>query len=233
MPLHTAQARLATLATAAALVAGLLGGCTATVPPSSTTTEAPQGAAAAALEQLEVKGKAPLTGYDRDVFEYRTYDADRNGCDVRNDVLRRDLTAVELKPGTNGCVVQSGELADPYSGEQVAFTRGQDTSNAVEIDHVVALANAWQTGAFAWDADTLREFGNDPLNLLAVSGPLNQEKGSGDAATWLPPNTAYRCAYVARQIAVKQTYGLWVTAAERDAMARVLATCPQQELPAQ
>ena len=136
-----------------------------------------------------------------------------------------------LKDGTNGCVVASGTLQDPYSGETIPFVRGQGTSSAVQIDHVVALSDSWQKGAQQWDAATREAFANDPLNLLAVDGPLNQQKGDGDTATWLPPNKAFRCAYVARQVGVKHAYGLWVTQAEQDAMVRVLSTCPDEPLP--
>ena len=101
----------------------------------------------------------------------------------------------------------------------------------MQIDHVVALSDSWQKGAQQWDAATREAFANDPLNLLAVDGPLNQQKGDGDTATWLPPNKAFRCAYVARQVGVKYTYGLWVTQAEQDAMVRVLSTCPTEPLP--
>jgi hypothetical protein len=128
-------------------------------------------------------------------------------------------------------VVLSGRLADPYTGRTITFRRGQDTSDDVQIDHVVALSNAWQTGAQQLDARTRELFGNDPLNLLAVDGPTNSAKGDGDAATWLPPARAYRCAYVARQVAVKAKYGLWVTSAERDAIARILGGCPGEPLP--
>ncbi|MCK6212268.1 DUF1524 domain-containing protein [Georgenia sp. EYE_87] len=190
------------------------------------------GTALAAVAGLEVKGRAPKTGYDREAFAYRAYDQDRNGCDVRNDILRRDLVDLAIGAGTSGCVVESGTLHDPYSGSAIAFVRGAATSGDVQIDHVVALSDAWQKGAQAWDASTLREFGNDPLNLLAVDGPLNSQKGDGDTATWLPPNQAYRCEYVARQVAVKAEYRLWVTGAERDAMVRVLTRCPDQPLPA-
>lgn len=72
---------------------------------------------------------------------------------------------------------------------------------------------------------------NDPLNLLAVDSSANRRKGDGDTATWLPPSKAYRCPYVARQVAVKKKYGVWVTAAERDAMRRVLKGCPDEPLP--
>jgi hypothetical protein len=128
-------------------------------------------------------------------------------------------------------VVLSGTLAEPYSGRTIVFRRGQATSSAVQIDHVVALSDAWQKGAQGWSAARRAAFANDPLNLLAVDGPLNMAKGDGDAATWLPPNRAYRCAYVARQVAVKVDYGLWMTQAEKNAIATVLATCPTQPLP--
>ncbi|MDQ0372476.1 GmrSD restriction endonuclease domain-containing protein [Cellulomonas humilata] len=191
----------------------------------------PQTALATAV-LLPVKGRAPKTGYDRDLYGQAWKDVDRNGCDTRNDILRRDLTDQVLKPGTNGCVVASGTLLDPYSGKPIAFVRGQDTSSAVQIDHVVALSDSWQKGAQQWDTAKREAFGNDPLNLLAADGPLNQQKGDGDTATWLPPNKAFRCAYVARQVGVKYTYGLWVTQAEQDAMVGVLSTCPAEPLPA-
>jgi hypothetical protein len=190
------------------------------------------GSALAALTTLAVKGRAPKTGFDRALFGQAWSDVDRNGCDTRNDVLRRDLRAYVLKAGTHGCVVLSGTLHDPYTGTTIGFVRGQVSSTAVQIDHVVALSDAWQKGAQGLSAETRRAFANDPLNLLAVDGPTNQRKGDGDAATWLPPNKPYRCSYAARQVAVKMRYRLWVSSAERDALARILATCPSQPLPA-
>jgi hypothetical protein len=190
----------------------------------------PAGRSAAdVLATLAVKGRAPETGYDRDQFGPQWSDVDRNGCDTRNDVLARDLTGETFKPGTQDCVVVSGILADPYTGQTVAFQRGDGTS--VDIDHVVALGNSWQTGSFAWDEARRTAFANDPLNLLAVDYSANRQKGDGDAATWLPDNRGYRCAYVARQVAVKASYGLWVTQAEHDAIARVLADCPGEPVP--
>lgn len=186
--------------------------------------------AAEAVTTLQVAGRAPMTGYDRDLFAYREVDHDLNGCDVRNDVLRRDLTDITLRPGTDGCVVETGTLHDPYTGTVIEFERGPGTSSEVQIDHVVALGNAWAMGAQGWDEDTRHRFGNDPLNLLAVQGRANQQKGAGDAATWLPPNRAYRCEFVARQVSVKVEYALRVTAAEKDAMERVLSDCPNEPL---
>ena len=189
------------------------------------------GSSLAIAEGLTVKGRAPKTGYDRDLFGGGWVDTDRNGCDTRNDILARDLTDVTYRPGTRDCVVETGTLADPYSGTLISFVKGNTTSNDVQIDHVVALSDAWQKGAQQWDGNTRIAFANDPLNLLAVDGPLNLQKGDGDTATWLPPNKSYRCAYVARQVAVKHTYSLWVTQAEKDAMIRILSTCPDQPLP--
>ncbi|MFF5211859.1 HNH endonuclease family protein [Streptosporangium sp. NPDC000396] len=177
------------------------------------------------LDRLQVKGRAPMTGFDRERFGPAWSDVDHNGCDTRNDILRRDLKDETFKRGTKDCIVLSGTLDDPYSGRIIKFERGQKTSMAVQIDHVVALADAWQKGAQQWPEGKRKELANDPLNLLAVDGPLNSQKGAGDAATWLPPRRTYRCAYVSRQIDVKVKYGLWVTSAEKDAMRTVLASC--------
>jgi hypothetical protein len=175
-------------------------------------------AARTALDDLPVKGRAPMTGYAREQFGDGWADLDGDGCTTRDDVLRRDLTDVVL----DGCTVVSGVLLDPYGGTTVEFRRSD--ASAVQIDHVVALADAWQKGAQQWTAARRTEFANDPLNLLAVEGGLNQAKGAGDAATWLPAR-AYRCAYAIRQVTVKARYGLWVTAAEHDALRRWLGTC--------
>ena len=200
-------------------------------PLSSATAETPTAAetqpsaALVKLETLSIKGRAPKTGYDRSLFgdawtDDVTVAGGHNGCDTRNDILRRDLVAVELKPGSNGCAVLSGTLNRPYTGTTIAFQRGEGTSSEVQIDHLVALSDAWQKGAQQWDADKRRNFANDPINLQATKGSINQQKGDGDAATWLPPNKSYRCTYVARIVDVKAAYGLWVTQAEHDEIAR-------------
>jgi outer membrane biosynthesis protein TonB len=210
---------------------GLAAGSLADDAARSAVTAAARTSALAALAAVEVKGRAPRTGYARDDFGSGWVDVDHNGCDTRNDVLARDLTADTFKPGTHNCVVLTGVLADPYSARTINFLRGQGTSDDVQIDHVVALSDAWQKGAQGLDAARRTAFANDPLNLLAVDGPLNMQKGDGDAATWLPPNKAYRCAYVARQVAVKVSYGLWMTLAEKNAIATVLSSCPNEPLP--
>ncbi|KKI21139.1 hypothetical protein XM48_06235 [Leucobacter sp. Ag1] len=199
-------------------------------PEPSPTPAPPGGAALAALETLEVKGRAPKTGYDRTVvFGKAWLDVDRNGCDTRNDILARDLTdTARLK----NCKIASGTLLDPYSGETIAFERGPETSPLVQIDHVVALSDAWQKGAQQLTQEQRESLANDPLNLLAVSGTQNSSKEASDAASWLPPRAGARCPYVARQIAVKAKYALWVTDAERNAMRGVLERCPAEPLPA-
>ena len=149
---------------------------------------------------------------------------------MRNHILKRDMTDVKTTSDTD-CTVLSGTLADPYTAKTINFVRGKDTSSDVQIDHVVALSDAWQKGAQQLSMEMRIQLANDPLELLAVDGPANQQKSDGDAATWLPPNKSYRCRYVARQIAVKAKYTLWVTQAEHDAIQNVLSSCPGQLLP--
>lgn len=178
------------------------------------------------LQRLEVKGRAPKTGYERTQFGDGWLLV--GSCDMRNIILNRDLMDASVN---DTCKVTSGVLADPYTGTTITFTRGKDTSDIVQIDHVVALSNAWQTGAQQLSVEQRIAFANDPLELLAVDGSANQAKGDGDAATWLPANKSFRCQYVARQIAVKYKYSLWVTGPEKEAMLRVLEGCPEQSLP--
>ncbi|GHD34291.1 HNH endonuclease family protein [Streptomyces galbus] len=191
------------------------------------TPAATGGAALAAAEALPVKGRAPKTGYTREKFGTAWADTDSNDCDTRDDILKRDLEEVRFTGGK--CKVSYGVLeSDPYSGKSVTYRRGR---SQVDIDHVVALSDAWQKGAKYWGASKRIALANDPLNLVAVDASTNRSKGDGDTATWLPPNKAYRCTYVAAQVAVKRKYGLWVTGAEKSAMKKVLATCPAQKLP--
>ena len=187
----------------------------------------PAGSAAGVLDTLAVKGRSAKDNYDRSAFGEAWLDVDRNGCDTRNDILRRDLEAAEFATGSR-CQVAGGTFREPYTGKVVVFRRGTETSAAVQIDHVVALSDAWQKGAQQLTAQQREHLANDPLNLIAVDGPANQDKGASDAATWLPPNKAFRCHYVARQISVKAAYRLWVTPAEKEAMKRILASCPEQ-----
>lgn len=210
------------------LLAASLAGCDAAAQAGTTIPSSNPAEAAAALAQLEtipVKGRAPKTGYTREEFGPAWADVDHNGCDTRNDILARDLEGETFKPGTQNCVVATGTLADRYTGKTINFVRGNKTSSAVQIDHVIALSDAWQKGAQRLSADQRKQLANDPLNLMAADGPTNGAKGDKDAATWLPPNRAFRCEYVARQTAVKAKYKLWVTQAEHAAIANILASC--------
>ena len=170
-----------------------------------------------------MKGKSPKTGYDREgKFGAAWTDVDRNGCDTRNDILERDLTATVVG---DDCHVMSGSLAEPYTGATIAFTRGADTSPLVQIDHVVALSNAWQTGAQKLTQAKRVALANDPRNLLAVDGPTNSSKGDADASAWLPPSPELRCGYVEQVVGVLGAYGLAIGAEDREAAEAVLVGC--------
>ena len=179
-----------------------------------------------ALNKLDIKGRAPKTDYSRAQFGDGWII--KNGCDTRNIILNRDMTNVSVD---KKCEVTSGTLNDPYTGKTISFIRGSTTSSEVQIDHVVALSDAWQKGAQQFDAKKRIEVANDPLELLAVSGSANIQKSDGDAATWLPSNKSFRCIYVARQVAVKLKYNLWITKAEHDAILSLLSKCNGQLLP--
>ncbi|MCV7385964.1 HNH endonuclease family protein [Mycolicibacter longobardus] len=180
------------------------------------------------LAALAVKGWDRVQDFKRYRFGERWSDDvnvefGHNGCNTRDDILRRDLTQIELRRGT--CLVQRGFLHDPYSGETIEFVRGPETSESVQVDHLVSLADAWYKGARSWDDARRRDFANDPRNLLAVSAQANFDKAFRDAAGWLPTNVAFECEFVARQVRVKTAYGLWVSSNEKTAMHRVLRRC--------
>ncbi len=168
------------------------------------------------LALLEIKGRAPKTGYSRDLFGEGWSDVDGDGCDTRDDILRRDAVESTFRMGCVDQVV----VEDPFSGARLTVR------SEIDIDHVVPLSDAWQKGAQAFTPEVRELFANDPANLIAVDGDLNSAKGDSDAATWLPPNRGFWCEYIGLQIEVKVAYGLWVTQAEYDAMSRVLADCP-------
>lgn len=224
----------AILAALAALILALVHPATgsATVDRAAATSVGQR--ATVVLKSLKIKAAASMHGYSRGRFgpawtDNNTAPLGHNHCDTRDDILRRDLANAAYKSGSR-CTIATGTLRDPYTGKSIHFVRGVATSNAVQIDHVVALGDAWQTGARAWTATRRTALANDPLNLLAVDGPTNESKGDADAASWLP-RRSYRCLYVATQIAVKARYHLWVTRGEHRAMIRVLRTCPGQRVP--
>ena len=177
------------------------------------------------LEKLEIKGRAPKTGYSREEF-YKTWPT-IEGCSLRQRIIKRELGET-AKLDADQCTVLAGEFIEPYTGQNLIFYEKTDLSKGVQIDHVVALSDAWQKGAQYKTAEERYALATDPLNLLAVDASANQQKSDGDAATWLPKNKAFRCQYVARQVSVKYKYGLWVTQAEHDAIAKVLTACPNE-----
>lgn len=181
------------------------------------------------IDQLDTAPPGPADAYDRDQFGQSWSDAgtagllwSRNGCDTRNDLLRRDLDNPEIRPGTNGCVAVAGTLPDPYTGTVIDFHRNGNPS-AVQIDHIIPLAEAWRTGAANWDDDTRLNFANDPLNLLAVDGPANQSKGDSPPSEWMPDPDNLQCSYAARYAAVAVAYDLPVTDNSKDTMLRACA----------
>jgi hypothetical protein len=155
---------------------------------------------------------------------------DRNGCDTRNDILGRDFTTAIYKVGTNDCKVIGGTWTDPYSNESYTFT---EQPSGAQIDHVVALSNAWQMGADLWTDEVRTEFANDPLNLIVTVASLNAQKSDSNAASWLPPYKPGRCDFIARQVAVKTKWQLFVTSSEKSAMLGILSKpeCSQTVLP--
>ena len=195
--------------------------------------DAAGGSAGAALNRLPVHAAGTMSGYNRLAFgpawTDNTSDVDgHNSCDTRDGILALYLTQITYRSGH--CTVATGTLQDPYTGKTIHFVRGPK-STVIQIDHVVALGNAWTSGASQLTATQRQDLAEDPLELLAVDGPTNEAKGDGDASQWLPPQAGYHCAYVARQVAVKTKYHLWVTTAEKTAMQHVLTTCPKQGLP--
>lgn len=181
--------------------------------------------ATAVLEKIEVKGRAPKTGYSRDQF-YDTWPSEK-GCNLRQRILKRDF-GESTKLADDNCTVIGGKFVEPYTGEEMTFTDKTQISKGLQIDHIVALSDAWQKGAQYKTKDVRYNIATDPLNLVAADASANMQKSDGDAATWLPKNKDFRCQYVARQISVKYKYELWVTSAEKDAMTRVLKNCPNE-----
>jgi hypothetical protein len=177
-----------------------------------------------ALSRLAVRPAGPMGGYDRDRFGPAWEDVDGDGCDTRDDILNRDLVAKRWDDAAH-CEVGRGVLHDAYTGRVIRFRRGVETSLAVQIDHIVALADAWRTGAARWPAARRLAYANDPRVLIAVDGPANEQKSDDDASQWLPPNPRFRCQYVADQVMIKSAYRLWATPAEKAAMVRVFRGC--------
>ena len=216
---------VATAMTAAVLLAGQIDAAQASPATSATATSTAgltRAHALAELGRLAVRPRGSLAGYSRAL--YGPAWPKIRGCDERNRVLARDLTHVTYRTG--GCLVASGTLVSPYTGKVIHFLRGPRTSDAVQIDHVVALADSYMTGAKSWTPAKRKAFANDPAELLAVDAPSNEAKGDDDAASWLPPaRTHFDCRYAEIQVSIKTTYHLWVTHAEDLALAKALQSC--------
>ena len=176
------------------------------------------------LETLAIKGRAPKTGYARTEF-YQAWPA-IDGCNLRQRIIKRE---VGDSARLDGCDVIAGTFVEAYTGETRTYNSKAEFSKNIQIDHIVALSDAWQKGAQQLSADERYQLATDPLNLIAADASANQQKSDGDAATWLPKNKPFRCTYVARQISVKKKYSLWVTQAEHDAMKNILSTCPAEK----
>lgn len=183
-----------------------------------------------AAQLLVERGKASTTDYSRSAFGSAWKDVDRNGCDTRNDILARDFSEVKFKPGTNSCKVIGGVWTDPYSNETYTFDSAPSTA---QIDHVVSLKNAWQMGADQWAQPDREAFANDPINLTVTVASLNRQKSDSNAASWLPPYKPARCSFIARQVAVKAKWKLYVTSSEKTVMLQILSMdmCNGTELP--
>lgn len=196
---------------------------------TSTTDSTNADTAQAALNKLAVHESETGDDYERSLFSSSW--ASWRDCNVRQKILNRDIKNPRL--GNDGCTVVGGTLNDPYTGQTIELTTKSAVSRKVQIDHVVALSNAWQTGARYLSQEQRKALANDDLELIAVSSGANQDKSDGDASEWLPENKSFRCQYVARQIAVKLKYSLWVTSDEKAAMTKVLNDCPNEPLPAE
>ncbi|MDO4019618.1 HNH endonuclease family protein [Clavibacter michiganensis] len=177
------------------------------------------------VDKLPADTHARTPAYDRAAYGPSWADTDHNGCDQRNDVLARDLTAVTYTKADPGCTVATGHLADVYTGRSIDFTSGKTTSAAVQIDHLVPLGWAWQHGAAGWTGERREQLATDFNNLQAVDGPTNEAKSDQGPATWLPPAVGYDCLYVTRFAYVLRTYELTIDDADRAAIDRTLDGC--------
>lgn len=175
------------------------------------------------LASLQPQSTSRIPDYDRDLFGTSWFDVDGNLCDTRNDVLQRDMRDIHL--AADQCKVMSGVLDDPYTGSAISFERGEQTSQAVQIDHIIPLSYAWKHGAWSWDDSARLAFANDPANLLAVDGPTNNGKGGKGPARWMPPNESYRCVYATKFVTVAATYELQISEDDRQSLAATIASC--------
>lgn len=195
-------------------------------PEPAPATDGAESSFIAALNSLALVNAVEDGGYNRsEDFGNAWTDVDQNGCDTRNDILNRDLTGITYKTPSDSCTVAAGTLNDPYTGQTISFVRGQDTSMAVQIDHIIPLKYAYLHGATAWDQDTREMFANDPENLLAVDGPSNSSKSAKGPENWMPENAGYTCAYAEKFVNVADKYDVSITTNDYDVLYDALLTC--------
>jgi hypothetical protein len=186
--------------------------------PAQTAAAAPISAAEARTElgALQIAVRGTMDGYDRAEFPH--WDQGEGGCDVREQVLKRDGKDVT----TNAeCAPKSGTWVSPYDGE--TWHKASD----VDIDHMVPLGQAWVSGAKKWTRERREEFANDLVRpqLHAVTDNLNQQKSDKAPDAWKPPLVSYWCAYATDWIVVKRNYGLTITVPEKTALESMLGHC--------
>jgi len=214
MPKFYARRRLSILAALTGLIAsvGLFNG-----PTASAALPTPVSAATARtyLASLTVATES-RTGYDRDLFP--TWITIEGTCNTREYILKRDGTNVVTN---SACTATSGSWYSPYDG--ATWTAASD----LDIDHLVPLAEAWDSGASAWTTAQRQAFANDVTRpqLLAVTDNVNQSKGDQDPSTWVPSRSAYVCTYVRAWVQVKYYYNLKIDSAEKSALTSYLAGC--------
>ncbi|WP_409472400.1 HNH endonuclease family protein [Streptomyces sp. HC307] len=214
MPRFYARRRLSTVAAFSALIASV---ALFNAPTASAALPTPVSGATARsyLAQLTVATE-DRTGYNRDLFPH--WITISGSCNTRETVLKRDGSGVVTD---SACAATSGSWYSPYDG--ATWSAASD----VDIDHLVPLAEAWDSGADSWTTSRRQSFANDLTRpqLLAVTDNVNQSKGDQDPATWMPSRTTYRCTYVRAWVQVKYYYGLSVDSAEKSALQNYLAPC--------
>lgn len=212
----------------AALVASVMAaGACAAMPWAAVTPEPTPGGGAERLVQLvdvlRVAPEAPRSGYSRELFEHWV-DLDGSGCRTRADVLARQALGLVQRDRTRWCVIVEGDWYSPFDG-----VRHTGDPAEIDVDHVVALAEAWDSGAHAWTALRRMQFANDPLHLLVVTRSSNQDKADLDAAEWRPERRDAWCLTASMMVLTKVRYDLGIDPAERAALVDMAASCDRDD----
>jgi len=169
-----------------------------------------------AIAELPVAGEV-RTGYDRDLFRLWV-DADGDGCSTRNEVLVQE--AEEAPSVGSGCALTGGRWYSYYDGAS------QTAPADLDIDHMVPLAEAWDSGARSWASATREAYANDLgdyRTVVAVTDSVNQTKSDQDPAEWLPAQQ--QCRYLREWVAVKHRWSLSIDSAEKSALTSLASGC--------